>query len=112
MKLCRVLGSVTQTAKHDSYLGHKLMVVEPIGPDGRPISASYLAIDRVQAGPGDRVLVMSEGNGVRQLLGGDILPVRSLIIGIVDAVDATADATGGHINPGGEATPATAKRHA
>ena len=45
-------------------------------------------IDRVQAGPGDRVLVMSEGNGVRQLMGkGDILPIRSLVVGVVDEVE-------------------------
>lgn len=87
MKLCRVLGSVTQTAKHETYLGHKLLVVQPIDPEGQPADASYLAIDRVQAGPGDRVLVMSEGNGVRQLLGQEILPVRSIIVGIVDHVD-------------------------
>lgn len=51
-------------------------------------SASFLAVDTVQAGPGDRVLVMREGNGVRQILGiGSQVPIRSLIVGIVDDVD-------------------------
>ena len=41
-----------------------------------------------QAGVGDKVLVLTEGNGVRQILKqGDIVPIRSLIVGIVDAVD-------------------------
>jgi len=87
VKLCRVLGSVTQTVKHDTYVGHKLMVVQPVDPSGDPSGSSSLAIDRVQAGPGDLVLVMSEGNGVRQLMGLEHLPVRSLIVGIVDSVE-------------------------
>ena len=44
---------------------------------------TYVAIDLVQAGPGDRVLVLTEGNGMRQLLGEDIGPIRSAIVGII-----------------------------
>lgn len=88
MRLCRVLGDVVATVKHPHFQGRKLMVVQPIDADGTDRGASFLAVDQVQAGPGDRVLVMSEGNGVRQLLAlGDIVPIRSLIVGIVDAVD-------------------------
>ncbi len=87
MKLCRVLGNVTQTIKHEAYQGHKLLVIEPIEPDGVPTGASFLAIDHVQAGPGDIVLVLSEGTGVRQILGAEQLPIRSLIVGIVDSID-------------------------
>jgi microcompartment protein CcmK/EutM len=97
MRLCRVLGSVTQTAKHPSYVGHTLMVVQPLAPDGSEAGTSFLAIDHVQAGPGDRVLVMSEGNGVRQILQASQLPIRSLIVAIVDGVDlapATSSAAG------------------
>ena len=49
-----------------------------------------IAVDRVGAGVGEQVLVLREGNGVRQLLGGEP-PIRSVIVGIVDAVE-TADA--------------------
>jgi ethanolamine utilization protein EutN len=94
VKLCRVLGSVTQTVKHDSYLGHKLLVVEPVDAAGVPCAASFLAIDRVQAGAGDLVLVMTEGNGVRQLISGEP-PIRSLIVGVVDAVDSVPQASHG-----------------
>jgi len=88
VRLCRVLGDVVATVKHPHFQGRKLMVVQPIDADGTDRGASFLAVDQVQAGPGDRVLVMSEGNGVRQLLAlGDIVPIRSLIVGIVDAVD-------------------------
>ena len=86
MKLCRVKGSVVATVKHPAYLGHKLLVVQPIDPEGKDTGASFLAVDRAQAGPRDRVLVMQEGNGVRQILRAADLPIRSLIVGIVDAV--------------------------
>jgi microcompartment protein CcmK/EutM len=48
---------------------------------------SFLAVDRVQAGVGDTVLVNQEGNGARQLLKmGQQVPIRSLIVGVVDEV--------------------------
>lgn len=88
MRLCRVLGNVVSTVKHPVYDGRKLMVVQQVDPQGSDLGASFLAVDQVQAGPGDTVLVMSEGNGVRQILGaGDQVPIRSLIVGIVDEVD-------------------------
>ena len=88
MRLCRVLGNVVSTVKHPTYSGQALLIVQPIDERGVDSGASFLAIDRAQAGPGDRVLVMREGNGVRQILGmGDQVPIRSLIVGIVDQVD-------------------------
>jgi ethanolamine utilization protein EutN len=88
MRMCRVLGNVVATEKHPVYRGHKLMVVQPVDARGDDVGASFLAVDHVQAGPGDRVLVMSEGNGVRQLLDmGQQVPIRSLIVGIIDAID-------------------------
>lgn len=89
MRLCRVIGNVVSTVKHPAYSGQILLVVQPIGEDGADIGSSFLAIDRVQAGPGDRVVVLTEGNGVRQIMQmGDIVPIRSLVVGIVDRVDA------------------------
>ncbi len=87
MKLCRVLGTVVATAKHPTHHGHKVLVVQPLDEKGERQGSSFLAIDLVQAGKGDLVLVNSEGNGARQILKQQILPIRSLILGIVDHVD-------------------------
>jgi len=88
MRLCRVLGNVVATVKHPVYIGQKLLIVQQVDGEGRDVGTSFLAVDTVQAGPGDQVLVMSEGNGVRQILQiGDRVPIRSLIVGIVDRVD-------------------------
>jgi len=83
-----VIGNVVTTVKHPAYSGQILLIVQPIGEDGADIGSSFLAIDRVQAGPGDRVVVLTEGTGVRQIMQmGDILPIRSLVVGVVDRVD-------------------------
>ena len=84
MKLCRVEGSVVATVHHPSFDGRKLLIVQPVDETAR-IGDSFLAVDRVQAGVGDLVLVNQEGNGKRQLLKmGEQVPIRSLIVGIVD----------------------------
>ena len=87
MKLCRVKGNVVASVKHPTYRGHKLMIVQPLDETQKDAGEVFLAVDLVQAGPGDTVLVMQEGNGVRQILKQQKLPIRSVIIGIVDAVD-------------------------
>jgi microcompartment protein CcmK/EutM len=88
MTLGRIEGSVVATAHHPSFDGRKLLIVQPLDERGQPSGDTFLAVDRVQAGPGDTVLVNREGNGNRQLLGmGAIVPIRSLIVGIVDRVD-------------------------
>ena len=86
MNLARVTGSVWMTEKHPAYEGKKLLVVQPETPEGAPKGADLLAIDLVDAGVGDRVLLMEEGNGARQLVGDLQAPLRSVIVGVVDGV--------------------------
>lgn len=88
MTLARVEGSVVATMHHPSFDRRKLLIVQPLDEGRSPVGESFLAVDLVQAGPGDLVLVNREGNGNRQILGmGPIVPVRSCIVGIVDRVD-------------------------
>jgi ethanolamine utilization protein EutN len=83
-----VIGNVVATVKHPSYAGQRVLIVQPVDADGADSGSSFLAVDRAQAGPGDRVLVMSEGGGVRQVLKlGDQVPIRSIVIGVVDEVE-------------------------
>lgn len=90
MRLCRVLGNITASVKHPAYAGRTLLIVQPLDATGADLGDSFIAVDNAQAGPGDRVLVLTEGNGVRQILkGGDQVPIRSLVVGIVDEVDAS-----------------------
>ncbi len=93
MHMCRILGNIVSTVKHPTYNGQRLMIVQPVDENGSDIGESFLAIDRVQSGPGDTVLVMREGNGIRQLMAmGKLVPIRSAIVGIIETID-TIEAT-------------------
>jgi ethanolamine utilization protein EutN len=88
MRCCRVVGPMWATVKHPAYAGRSLFVVQPIDDTGKDTGHSFVAIDSVQAGVGDKVIVLTEGNGVRQILQmGDNVPIRSMIVGIVDHVE-------------------------
>ena len=90
MRCCRVVAPMWAAAKHPAFAGRSLFVVQPLDENGKDAGASYVAIDHVQAGIGDKVLVLTEGNGVRQILQmGDVVPIRSIIVGIVDQVSLT-----------------------
>ena len=87
MRLCRVLGSVVSTAHHPAYDGRTNLLVQPESSAGGIAGAAFVAVDHAQAGIGDRVLVLTEGTGARQILGADAVGIRSVIVGIVDSVD-------------------------
>jgi ethanolamine utilization protein EutN len=88
MYIARVFGNVVATIKHPFFDGRKLMLVERLGLDGAAEARYDIAVDLVQAGPGDVVLVLDEGSSARHLLDAEPHgPVRAVIVGIVDAVD-------------------------
>ena len=86
MYIGRVVGNVVATIKHPAYTGRSLLLVDRLTPKGQPTDYYDIAIDVAQAGPGDTVLVIDEGNGARQILRLDPGPVRAVIVGIVDEV--------------------------
>ena len=88
MKHCRVVAPLWAAAKHPAFDGHQLFVVQPLDERGADAGTSFVAIDHVQAGIGDKVLVLTEGNGARQIVQqGEVVPIRSVIVGIVDHVE-------------------------
>ncbi len=86
MTLARVIGTVVATRKLPVLEGYKLLLFRAEDGNGQPRGAAQIGLDMVQAGPGDRVLVMDEGNSARQILGDATAPVRTVIVGIVDEV--------------------------
>lgn len=88
MIMCKVIGSIVSTIKHDSFKNQKIMLVKPINPDGTLKSGTMIAIDTVCAGVGDLVLVASEGRSAVELLGfSKREPLRSVIVGVIDTID-------------------------
>ncbi len=90
MYVGRVTGTVVATIKHEAFFGQKLLLVDRLDLTGEPTGAYDICVDVVQAGVGDQVLVIDEGNGARQILNREVAPVRAVIVGIVDDIDLNA----------------------
>ena len=87
MILAKVTGNVVSTIKARGYESRKILIVQPIGPDGKYRGKSFLAIDTVQAGAGDTVLVIEEGGSARLILDEpDTFTVKAVIAVIVDEI--------------------------
>ena len=88
MYIGQVAGTVVATIKHPMFDGHKLLLVERLDLANQATPKYDIAVDSVQAGVGDRVLVLDEGNGARQVLNVEPWgPVRCVIVGIIDEID-------------------------
>ncbi len=85
MMSAQVIGTATATVRHPSLAGCKLLVVQPLRADGAGADGDpQLAIDRIGAGVGDRVMITSDGKFVRDVLGSEATPARWTVLGIYD----------------------------
>ena len=88
MYIGRVFGTVVATIKHPTFASRKLLLVERISPAGEPDQKYDIAVDVVQAGLGDRVLVLDEGNSARQIIGMEPHgAIRAVVVGVIDEID-------------------------
>ncbi len=88
MYLARVVGDVVSTHKNDRLVGKKLLLVRKLGLDDAPDgSMEVIALDVVDAGVGDKVLVVQEGSSARKIFQDEKIPVQAVIVGVVDSVD-------------------------
>lgn len=88
MKIGRVVGTVVTPVQHPAYDGRRLLAVRPLNPDGSEAADRlFIAVDRAQAGVGDRVLLMAEGSSVRAIVGDDKAPIRCAVVGIIDEIE-------------------------
>ena len=88
MILARVLGNVVATQKNFRYQNARVMLCQQIAPDGSPMDMTLLALDSVDAGAGDTVLIVQEGWGASTAATGEAgAAIDSAIVGVVDYVD-------------------------
>jgi microcompartment protein CcmK/EutM len=86
MIIARVIGDVVATQKHPSHEGRKILLVQPLDLDGSDRGDPALALDSVDAGIGDRVLVVQEGWSAMTAVGRPQTPIDMAVIGVVDTV--------------------------
>ena len=89
MILAQVIGEVVATQKHPSHERRKILMVQPVDPDGSERGEAVLALDAVDAGIGDRVLVVQEGYSAMTAVGRPSSPIDMTVVGVVDAVEMT-----------------------
>jgi microcompartment protein CcmK/EutM len=87
MFLADVIGTVVSPVQHPALDGETLLFLRPVTPTGERTGKTRIGLNRAQAGEGDRVLVLDEGNGGRQILGDPKAPVKTVVVGVVDYVD-------------------------
>lgn len=87
MFLADVIGTVVSPVQHPVLDGETLLLLRPVTPAGRRTGKTRIGLNRAQAGEGDRVLVLDEGNGGRQILGDPKAPVKTVVVGVVDYVE-------------------------
>lgn len=93
MLIARVIGHVVASAKSPYYRDYKILRLMPEAWDGTPAAgaAPIIALDLVDSGTGDRVLVCQEGRWARETLGQMDAPVRSMIVAIVEQLAITPE---------------------
>ena len=87
MILGKVIGNIVSTERAVGYDKKTILIIQPIDPGGNPTGKTYLAIDTVQAGVGDTVITLDEGNSGREAIKEpEIFTVKLVVIGIVDHI--------------------------
>ncbi len=87
MYLGTVVGDVVSTHKNERLEGKKLLLVKRLTLDLKAEGAEIIALDVVDAGVGDRVLVVQEGSSARKIFDDPWIPVQAVIVGVLDRVD-------------------------
>lgn len=85
MKIARVAGTVVSPISHPFFAGQRLLLCDLLDAEGSP-DGYLIAVDVVDAGAGETVLICDEGTSARQIFGIETGPIRSVIVGIVDAI--------------------------
>ena len=86
MLIAKVVGTVVATRKDDRLLNAKLLISRPIDPAGKPEGNYLVAVDTVDAGVGETVLIVS-GSSARMASGLKDCPVDAAIVGIIDEIE-------------------------
>jgi ethanolamine utilization protein EutN len=94
MYVGKVIGDVVSSIKYETLHSHKILIVQPVNPDLEETGEPILAIDTVDAGKGDVVLIIDQGTAARTVLSQQYPTVRTLILGIVDRIDLPGTSSG------------------
>jgi ethanolamine utilization protein EutN len=84
MLIGTIIGSATSTVKHPALTGWRLAVVQPLGARGQPDGDPQVAIDPLNAGVGQRVIINSDGRYIREIVKQEKCPARFIVCAVVN----------------------------
>ena len=87
MLIGRVIGDLVATQKDASHEGRKLLLVQPLNLDGSNRGDAVVALDAVDAGVGDRVLLSTDGWAASSAAGRPRSPIDMAVIGFIDQIE-------------------------
>jgi len=92
MILARVIGNVVATQKNERYQNARVMLCQPLSLEGEETGATLVALDSVDSGIGDTVLIVQEGWGASTAATKEPgAAIDSAIVGVVDYIDLLAE---------------------
>jgi len=91
MLIARVIGELVATQKHPSHEGRKALLVQPLNLDGSDRGDAVIALDAVDAGIGDRVLLSLDGYAASSAVGRPQSPIDMAVIGFIDEIEILPD---------------------
>ena len=92
MQIARVIGSTVATIKDEKLTGRKLLIVRETDETGKEVGKPYVAVDTVDAGTGDLVLVAA-GSSARQTTQTKDSPVDAVIMAMIDSLEVSGKVT-------------------
>jgi len=85
MIVAKIVGTVVATRKDERLVSNKLLVARPVDPYGTADGSYLVAVDTVEAGVGETVLIVS-GSSARMASGMKDCPVDAAVVGIIDTI--------------------------
>src|ERR1700688_3799757 len=86
MLIAHVIGELISTHKHESHVGRKALMVQPLDRDGSNRGDAVIAFHAVDAGVGDRVLLVTEGFSAMTSVGRPESPIDMAVVGVIDRI--------------------------
>jgi microcompartment protein CcmK/EutM len=87
MLIAHVIGELISTHKHESHVGRKALIVQPLDLDGSKRGDAVIAFDAVDAGVGDQVLLVTEGFSAMTSVGRPQSPIDMAVVGVIDRIE-------------------------
>lgn len=87
MKIARVAGTVVSTISAPIFDNRRLLLCDLLDLDQQATGEYTIAVDAIDAGVGDTVLILDEGSSARQIVDETVAPIRAMVVGIIDEVD-------------------------